>query len=319
MNRFAIGVDIGGTATKFGIIADDGKIIRRLARDTGRDMGGFLGVLNDGICTLFDFAEDRGYNISHIGIASPGAVNIETGIILGSCPNIPFLTDVNLKAIVSCRDIKIFADNDANAACWAETVVGVGKGFENILYITIGTGVGGGIVINGKLYHGSNYGAAEIGHIIIHPGGRKCGCGNYGCMERYASVPGMIMSAKHILARRRSGKLWKIIDGDFSKLTPKLITREFNNGDIVAMEIIDKQAEALAQGVAGAINLLNPQLLIIGGAISESGRKYIKRLSKAITEKTFPASNVKLKIRRAKLGGKAGIVGAAMLGWTVAN
>lgn len=315
MTRHSIGVDIGGTTIKFGLVSSEGDVRRTFSRPTEDDPVKMADIIQTGVRNLLQFSGDHDISIDHIGIDSPGAVNCETGLVFGATANIPNWKGTNLKEILGDFGYPVYADNDANAGALGEMVAGAGKGFSDILYVTIGTGVGGGIIINGKIHHGANYSAAEIGHIIIHPGGRQCGCGNKGCMEQYASVTGMMMTAKQILSRRRSGALWREIDGDLKKLEPEMITAHFNNDDEVALEIINHQAEALSQGVAAALNQLNPELLIIGGAISETGRKYISRLSKAIKSKVFPAVSEKLRIARAKLGGKAGTVGAAFLGW----
>ncbi|PJA27361.1 MAG: hypothetical protein CO189_07275 [candidate division Zixibacteria bacterium CG_4_9_14_3_um_filter_46_8] len=315
MKRTAIGIDIGGTAIKFGVISDAGKVLHHFSRITEASPASISGIIQEGVKAILDSNKQRNWRIEHIGIASPGAVDIDSGIIFGASPNIPGWSGTNLKRIVGIFGYPSYADNDANAACLGEMKVGAGKGFRQILFVTIGTGVGGGIVINGNIYRGANFGAAEIGHAIIRPGGRRCGCGNRGCMEKYASVTGMIATAKQILSRRRKGKLWRAIRANLANLTPEIITAEFRNGDPVAIEIIESQAEALSQGVAGALNLLNPEVLIIGGAISEAGTGYIKAISNAIIGKTFPAATEKLKIIPARLGGRAGMVGAAYLGW----
>ncbi|MCP4631960.1 MAG: ROK family protein [candidate division Zixibacteria bacterium] len=315
MKRYAIGIDIGGTSIKFGLIAKKGNIVKSFSSITESTRASISETIVSGCSRLLQYAKENDYYINHIGIASPGAVNTETGLIFGSSPNIPGWIGTNLFSIVRGFKIPVYTDNDANAAGIGETLFGTGVGFKDILYITIGTGVGAGIIIGGKIHRGTNHAAAEIGHIVIYPNGRKCGCGNRGCMERYASITGLMITAKQILSRKRSGKLWRMIGGDLSKLKPEMITGQFKKGDKIAGEIINRQAHDLAIGIAGAVNLLNPELIIIGGAISEAGKIYINKISNYIIPNVFPAANQNLKIVRAKLGRNAGIVGAASLGW----
>ncbi|MBD3168121.1 MAG: ROK family protein [candidate division Zixibacteria bacterium] len=312
----AIGIDIGGTNIKSGIVSRErGDVVKSISRETASDPESISATIRSCVEELIESGAVPQTDLKHIGIASPGAVNTKSGVIFGSSPNIPGWEGTNLKDIVSEFGLPAYADNDANAAALGEAMFGAGPGCKDILYVTIGTGVGGGIIIDGEVHHGVNYGAAEIGHMIIEPGGRQCGCGNRGCMERYASITGMMITAREMLGGRKSGKLYDSIGGNIDKLQPEMITREFKGGDPIAFEIIKAQAEALAQAVSGALNLLNPAMLIIGGAISESGPEYINFLSKSITDKTFPAVSEILKIVPAKLGGNAGTVGAACLGW----
>ncbi|MBD3234443.1 MAG: ROK family protein [candidate division Zixibacteria bacterium] len=315
LERAALGIDIGGTSIKFGIVSPEGRLIRHHSLITKSNRDDIIATIKSGAREFLGSKHIDEYNIEHIGMGSPGAVNVESGVMFGVSANIPGWSGTNLKEIVREFGLPTHVDNDANAALCGELSVGAGRNYEHVIYVTIGTGVGGGIAIDNKVHHGANYSASEIGHTIIHRNGRKCGCGKRGCMEQYASVTGMMKTAKAILMKKQTGALWKLCDGQIEDLKPEDVTREFVNGDPAAVEIIERQASALAEGIAPAISLLNPELLIIGGAITDAGQEYFKALTDKIGKSAYPESHEKMRVVKAKLGGKAGVVGAAFLRW----
>lgn len=315
LNRAALGIDIGGTSIKFGLVSPEGKILYHQSRRTKSTRDDIIAAIKSGASELLNSKYKAKYNFEHIGMGSPGAVNVESGVMFGVSANIPGWSGVNLKNIVREFDLPTHVDNDANAALCGELSAGAGRNYKHVIFVTIGTGVGGGIAIDNKVYHGANYSASEIGHTIIHRNGRKCGCGKRGCMEQYASVTGMMKTAKAILMKKRTGALWKLCDGQIDDLKPEDVTREFVNGDPVAVDIIESQASALAEGVAPAISLLNPEALIVGGAITDAGPEYFKAITDKIGKSAYPESHQKMRVVKAKLGGQAGVIGAAFLGW----
>lgn len=316
MNKYFIGVDLGGTNIKFGIVSEKGEILHKgmfsAQANLGRDA--ILHNINKAIEESLAFARKKKIKIKGIGVGSPGTVNLETGKIEGSCPNLPQMVNVNLKKWLSRYfEFPIFADNDANLMALAESKFGSAKGYKDALCITLGTGIGGGIILDGKLFHGSNFAGAEFGHMTICYNGLKCRCGGIGCLEMYASAPGMVRDAIKFLRRDRKSIIHKLIKRDLDRLTTELIFEAERKGDALASDIINQSCAYLGAGIASAINLLNPQIVVIGGGVSEGGNNFIQRIEKEVKRRAFPTTTKNLKIVKAKLGNKAGFIGAAML------
>jgi len=317
--RFAIGVDLGGTNVKYGIISSEGKIVCRDLRPLGENKNRrrVWEVIHSAIAELLEGAESKGHRISHIGIGSPGTVNFLTGKVEGFSPNLPFWVGVNLKQGINRRfpEYEVFADNDANVMALAEYKLGAGRGFKDILCLTLGTGIGGGLVLDGKVYRGSHYFGGEFGHMPIRYQGRRCLCGGKGCVEAYASVPALLREVRSLLRRRKDSVLKDWLRGDSKKLTSELVMEAFKLGDEVATEAVDRLVEALAAGIVGVVNLLNPEAVIIGGGLADSGEVFIKRIRTAVRQRGISSNTRGLKILKAKLGNRAGFMGAALLGW----
>jgi len=317
--KFAIGVDVGGTNVKYGVISSEGKIVCRDVQPLGKDKNRrrVWEVIHSAIAELLDGAQSKGYRISHIGIGSPGTVNFLTGKVQGFSPNLPFWVGVNLKQGINRRfpEYKVFTDNDANVMALAEYKLGAGRGFKDILGLTLGTGIGGGLILNGRVYRGSHYFGGEFGHIPIDYQGRLCACGGRGCLEAYASVPALLREIRSLLRRRKKSLLKEWLQDDSKKLTSELVMEAFRRGDQVATEAVDRLVEALAAGIVGVANLLNPEAVIIGGGLADSGEVFIKRIRVAVRKRGMSSNTRGLKILRAKLGNRAGFMGAALLGW----
>lgn len=323
MNKYFIGVDLGGTNIKFGIVSQEGAILHKgilpAQANLGRDA--ILHNINKAIEESLAFAQRKNIKIKGIGVGSPGTVNLDTGKIEGSCPNIPQMVNTNLKKWLSAYfsagskfgEFPIFADNDANLMALAESKFGSAKGYKDALCITLGTGIGGGIILDGKLFHGSNFAGAEFGHMTICYNGRRCNCGGIGCLEMYASAPGMIKDAINLLRRNKKSIIHKLIKRDLDRLTTEVIFEAERKGDVLASDVINQACAHLGAGIASAINLLNPQIVVIGGGVSEGGNNFIQRIEKEVKRRAFPTVTKNLKIVKAKLGNDAGFIGAAML------
>jgi glucokinase len=314
--RHFIGVDLGGTNIKFGIVSDRGRVLYRGMLSAGAELGRgeILNNINRGIKQALAVAGKRRITIHGLGVGSPGTVNKKTGIIEGSCPNIPQMVGVNLKQWLSKSfALPIRVDNDANLMALAESRFGAAKGFSNALCLTIGTGIGGGIILDGKLFHGSDFAAAEFGHMTICHNGRKCNCGGIGCLEMYASASAMVKDAKMLLRRNKNSIIHKLVDRDLAKLTTKILFQAEKKGDSLATEVINQACAYLGAGIASAVNLFNPQVVVIGGGVSHGGASFIRRIEKEVKGRAFPSATRNLKIVRAKLGNDAGFIGAAIL------
>ncbi len=311
-----IGLDLGGTNIKFGIVSEWGKILQKgifpARANLGR--GAILNNMNKAVRESLTFAREKKIKIKGIGVGSPGTVNLNSGKIEGSCPNLPQMVNVNLKRWLS-RSFKlpIHADNDANLMALAESKFGAAKGYKDALCLTLGTGIGGGIILDGKIFHGSNFAGAEFGHMTICHNGRKCNCGGIGCLEMYASAPAMVRDAKTLLHTNPTSIVHKLVHRDLSKLTTEVLFEAERKGDVLASDVINQACEYLGAGIASAVNLLNPQVVVIGGGVSEGGQSFIRRIEKEVKKRAFPSATKNLKVIRAKLGNDAGFIGAAML------
>ena len=234
--------------------------------------------------------------------------------VLRLTPNIPPMVGVNLKKRLSeSFGLPVCVDNDANVMALAEFELGAARGFRHVLCLTIGTGIGGGIVLDGKLFHGSKFAGAEFGHMTIQYNGRKCNCGGAGCLEAYASAPAMVRDAKRLLWRDRKSVVHTLVQGDLSRLTTKVLFQAEKKGDRLASQVINQSCAYLGAGIASAVNLLNPQVVVIGGGVSRGGQGFIRRIEKEVKKRAFPSATKNLKVVRAKLGNDAGFIGAAIL------
>jgi glucokinase len=314
--RYFIGIDLGGTNIKFGIVSEKGKVLQKgvLSAQVNLGRGAILNNMNKAVEESLSFARLKNIKIKGIGVGSPGTVNLNSGKIEGSCPNLPQMVNVNLKGWLS-KSFKfpIYVDNDANVMALAESKFGAAKGYKDALCLTLGTGIGGGIILDGKLFHGSNFAGAEFGHMTICYNGRKCNCGGIGCLEMYASAPAMVKDARWLLRRDRKSVIRELIQEDASKLTTEVIFEAEKKGDVLASNVINQACAYLGAGIASAVNLLNPQVVVIGGGVSEGGLSFIRRIEKEVKGRAFPSATKNLKVVRAKLGNDAGFIGAAML------
>ncbi|MBO5913390.1 MAG: ROK family protein [Clostridia bacterium] len=308
--KYYIGVDIGGTNIAVGVVDEEFNIICKASIKTNAPRSAEsicddIASLGKQLCTDngIDYADIQGY-----GVASPGI--IKDGIVV-LASNLKF-EDVPLKEMLEERTGKSCSVcNDANAAALAEYVAGAGKGYHSLVAVTIGTGVGGGIVLNGRIWEGFNGAGAEIGHIVTVPGGRLCTCGNRGCLETYCSATALINDTKEAMINNPQSKLWEVC-GNVDNVTGKSAYDAAEMGDEVAANVIKKFIKYLSIGVANIITLLQPEVVCIGGGMSAEGETLIAPLDKLVKESGVIRSLSKRpKIRTAGLFNDAGIVGAA--------
>lgn len=320
--QYFIGVDLGGTNIKFGIVSAQGKVLHKGIISAQVNLGreAILNNIKKGIEKSLAFADKKRIKIKGIGVGSPGTVNLETGKIEGSCPNLPQMVNVNLKSWLSKSfEFPIYVDNDANVMALAEYKFGAAKGYKDALCLTLGTGIGGGIILDGKVFHGSNFAGAEFGHMSICYNGRQCNCGGIGCLEMYASAPAIVKDAKRLLHRNKNSIIHELVQGDLDRLTTEIIFEAERRGDVLASDVINQACVYLGAGIASAVNLLNPQMVVIGGGVSEGGESFIRRIEKEVKERAFPSATKNLKVVKAKLGNEAGFIGAAMLAESRSN
>ena len=311
-----VGVDLGGTNIKFGIVSDKGEVsykgVLSAQAHLGRDA--VYGNMLEGVKQALHAAKVRKTKIAGIGAGSPGTVNQITGKIEGSSPNIPQMVNANLRQwLAKPFGLPVCVDNDANVMALAESKFGAAKVFSNALCITVGTGIGGGIILDGKLFHGSNFAGAEFGHMTICYNGRRCNCGGIGCLEMYASAPAMVRDAQRLLRPDRKSVIHKLVQEDLDQLTTKILFQAERKGDALAAGVINQACAYLGAGIASAVNLLNPEVVVIGGGVSQGGASFIRRIEREVKRRAFPSATRHLKVVRAKLGNDAGFIGAAIL------
>ncbi len=315
IKKIIAGIDLGGTNVYMLLIDSNGKIYGEKHFPTLAEKGPD-GVIENIILQLKDVVKKAGFNLKdiwRIGIGSPGPLDSKRGIISGAV-NLPGWEYVKLKEkIEKLTGIKTGVDNDANCAIYGEKWLGAGKNFNNIIGLTLGTGIGGGIIIDGKLIRGTNYNAGEIGHMSINPDGIVCKCRAKGCFEQYASASAIANFAKQKIKEGKRTIITEIVKGDINKITSKTVYEALLNNDTLAMEIWDEFIKHLAAGIANMLNIFNPELIIIAGGVINAGDKLFIPLRRAVKKQTFEIIYNVAKILPAKLGERAGAIGAAGL------
>ncbi len=311
---YRIGVDLGGTKTAAALIDRENRILCKKTCKTEPAKGNdFISSSISGL--VIALLEENGISAADIellGIASPGAIDVEHGIVERAC-NLDMehypLAD-RLKELIGIDNIKV--ENDANAAALGEAVAGASKGSECSVMITLGTGVGGGFVIDGKVFSGFNYTGGEFGHMVIEYNGRQCNCGRKGCWEAYSSATALISDTKKAMEAHPDSLLHKVAEKE--GVNGKTAFAAARMGDKAAQAVVDDYIGHLACGIVNIINMLQPSILCIGGGISNEGDGLIVPLKKRVEEEIFTqSSGPSTEIRIAKLGNDAGLIGAANL------
>lgn len=311
------GIDIGGTNIKYGIFNGAGEILFKDKKPTPSQNGRtqMLHLLKNIGEILLYFAAEENLNIASLGVGSPGAVNHLIGKVIGPCPNIDDWTGTEIGTHLSeYLNIPVHVDNDVNAMALAEIVLGAGKGSHSVVCTTVGTGIGGSFVYHNHVYHGHNFTAGELGHMTINFNGPECACGNRGCLEAYCSSKYIIQSTKDLLGNEMTPAFKEVLEGDINNLTIKKLFAAAMKNDEIALKVISDTANYLGTGLAGIVNLLNPETVIIGGGITDGGAGFVEKVTTVVKEKAFSSAIEKLKIVKASLGNQAGFIGAGLLG-----
>lgn len=313
---YYIGIDLGGTNIAGGLVTQEGKILIKKSIPTGcgRSAGEIVKDMADLAVRL---AEEGGISweeVSSVGIGVPGTANKETGVV-EFANNLGFYDEPVVKMLQEHLPGKnILFDNDANAAAWGEYVAGSGKGTKNMIAVTLGTGVGGGIILNGELYEGVNYAAGELGHFVIDFNGKECNCGRRGCYEAYASATALIEQTKEAMKKNPSCALWKIVGGDLERTEGKTVFDGIAMGDEVANQIFERYIRYVGVGLVDLINIFQPELICIGGGISKAGEMLLAPLRSIIERESYTrTAKHQTKLVIASLDNDAGIIGAALL------
>ncbi|HHV43902.1 MAG TPA: ROK family protein [Firmicutes bacterium] len=312
--KYAIGVDLGGTKIATGIVDMDAKLLDQVVMDTAAQEGveAVLGRMAESVRTLMDRQGVKAEDVLGIGVCSPGPLDRETGIVLAA-PNLGW-TNVHLGPMLQeLTGITTYVENDANAAALAEKWMGAGRGAKNMVYITVSTGVGSGIIINGSLYAGSHGTAGEVGHIVMEDGGPLCGCGQRGCLEAYASGTAIARMAREALESGTQSKIRDLVEDNLEAVSAKVVGEAAAQGDEVANAILDKAFHYLGLGMISVINLFDPELIVIGGGVSKLGDRLFKPVIEMVRTRAVAGPREKTRIVPAELGVDAGMLGACAL------
>lgn len=310
-----IGIDLGGTGIKAGAVDKDGRILCKDSCPTGVERG-YEAVIADMAGLALRVCAQSGHtmaDVKAIGIGIPGIMDPRTGRV-PFCTNLAWHDVPILDEMKKYTDVPVFVDNDATVAGLAESVAGVSACVKNSVFITLGTGVGGGIIIDGKPFSGPHGIASEIGHMTTVDGGELCTCGNRGCWERYASATALIREGRRLCARDPETALMKAVGGDPESITAKHVIDLAKAGDPDCAALFDQYVHHLCVGLRNLINLYDPEVIALGGGVSHAGAFLLDAVRAKLPEyiffKTMPYARVEL----ARLTNDAGIIGAAMLG-----
>lgn len=309
--KYYMGVDLGGTSIKAGLVDENGNILRKESCPTRVELG-YETVVADMVKLTDSVLQNSSHTmdeVASIGIGIPGVVDPRNGVV-------PRCSNLNWRRVPLVAELKkyfskpVFVENDATAAAMAEAVSGVSAGVKNSVFLILGTGVGGGIIINGKVYSGSHGVGSEIGHTVMDMHGIPCPSGTHrGCIDRYCSASGLIRMAKEAAARHPESKLNSI-----ETLNAKLIMDFAKEQDAAALEAFEEYTDCLATALLNIINFVDPEVIVIGGGVSQAGDFLLEPVRKKMKERIFFPEMPYAEIKAAMLGNDAGIIGAAMLG-----
>lgn len=317
MSKYKVGIDLGGTNIVAGVVDKDYNIIARaecktaIPRPESEVCDSMAAIVKEAVKK----AKLKMDDISHIGIGVPGAVNPETKVVEIS-PNLLFHNWEVSKMMEERLNKPVSIENDANAAAWGEYLAGSAKGCRNAVAITLGTGVGGGIIIDGKLYSGSNFAGAELGHMVIVKDGKECGCGRKGCWEAYASATALINMTKEAIKNEKAefSYMLNAVEGDLNKVTGKTPFDAMFAGDATGKAVVDEYIGYLATGIVNVINIFQPDIICIGGGVCRQGENLLAPVRAIVEKERITKHNDKQTVLcTATLGNDAGIIGAAML------
>ncbi len=313
--KLAIGIDVGGTFIKAGLVNRRGQVIARIREETGVGEGlenQVLPKILSVVHRLEQFTGRRG-EIAGVGLGIAGLIHLRQGRVLTS-PNISGWQNFPLrKSLVKRINVPVFLENDANAAALGEKWVGAARNTKTFCFLTLGTGVGGGLVFEGKIWHGADGLAGEVGHMTIHPDGARCNCGNRGCLEAYASLTALRRMVWEAIA---SGKKTRLsMDSREDSLSGESVYQAAQKGDRLARAVFQRMGSNLGLGIANLINLLNPEMVVLGGGLSAAWKFFIPALRLELKNRAFAASAKEVRIVRATAGEDAGILGAAYIVW----
>ena len=309
-----IGIDVGGTNLVAGLVDEQGNILKKASRPVDRSMSdaalcGELAALAEEACLAGGAAREE---VQAVGVGIPGLVDNDRGVVVTTA-NMPF-RDTPLRALFQQRwDVPVYLGNDANCAALGEYWAGAARGCSPTVLITLGTGIGGGMVVDGKLFTGFANSGMEVGHMITRPGGLTCGCGNRGCWEQYGSASGLIRMTREAMEENPDSLLWELCGGDLEKVQGRTPFQAAKEGDKTALAVLEQYRQELALGIINLINILQPQVICMGGGVSNAEDELLLAPLKELVRQGSFDKTMPTRLVRAYLGNDAGVVGAALL------
>ncbi len=312
---YYIGIDLGGTNIAAGLVDETGTIVHKDSVPTMRERE-YPEIIRDMAVLCKKIIKDVGIDIKDvksIGIGAPGTPDNKNGILVYA-NNLKFKNVPLRMEMQKYINLPVLIENDANCAALAESVAGASKDVKNSIAITLGTGIGGGMVVDGKVYSGFNSAAAEVGHMTIVSEGEQCTCGRKGCWEAYGSAMALIEQSKKAAKENPDSLLNELVDGDLDKINAKTTFDAAKQGDETGKRVVDQYIKYVAEGLTNLINIFTPEVLVIGGGISKEGEYLLRPLREHISRDVYAKEVPQTQLRIAKMGNDAGIIGAAMLG-----
>ena len=306
-----IGIDLGGTKILTALADAQGNIINDTRIPTEADRGSetVLKNIHKSIKKVLSDGDLHKDNIEAIGIGSPGPLDLEQGLIVGAA-NLPFKKFPLVKSIEERTGIPVYLQNDANTAALGENVFGAGKKVENMIYVTVSTGVGGGIIIDGDIYFGVNGNAGEIGHMTVDPDGPICGCGRHGCLESFSSGTAIARMGREAVKNNQSELIDQLVEGDLEQIDAEIVAKAAREGDQKAKEIYKTAGKYLGLGLANLVNIVNPEMIVLGGGVMNAEDLFIVEMKKSLNKLALAAPLDIVKLARAELGDEIGVRGA---------
>ena len=314
--RYIIGIDLGGTNIVVGVLTEDGSSdFAMRSEPTRADLGAdavvdrMVRMINTSMKEAKDETGAKTKDFLGIGVGAPGPLDRANGLVI-TTPNLGW-TNFPLRDVIAERvGLPATLDNDANCATLGEWWLGAAKGGRNVVGMTIGTGIGGGLILDGQLYHGSSDVAGEIGHMTIDVNGRHCGCGNYGCLEAYASGPSIAERAREQMQGDNESLMYTLVDGELERLTAAMVYDAAKRGDATALEVVRETSRFLGVGIANLLNVYNPDCVVIAGGVTQAGETLFEPMRREVRKRAFRPAVDACRIVPGSLPGTAGVVGA---------
>ena len=311
---YYIGIDVGGTNLVAGLVNEKGHILDKVSHPVDKQMSSEelcaeLARLAQKVCEMGGMHYDQ---IAAVGVGLPGLVDNKTGVVIQT-PNMNFSNTPFRELFQKVWDVPVFLGNDANCAAIGEYWAGAAKGCDPAVVITIGTGIGGGLIVGGKLFTGFANSGMEVGHMIIHPNGVLCGCGNRGCWEQYGSATALIRLTQAEMERCRDSVLWELCEGDRFKVQGRTAFQAARLGDTAAKRVLGTYLQGLSIGIINLNNALQPEIICLGGGVSNAEDDLLLDPLRELVQQGAFDKNTPIRLEKASLGNDAGVVGAALL------
>jgi len=312
-----VSLDLGGSKIAAALVCPDGQVLSQQSIPTLADEG-VDAVVHRMLAAIDSISARSGQSqsiMAGVAIASAGAIDSSLGLVTHS-PNLPGWRDVPLKEMVEkATGLDTIVVNDASAAALGEKCFGAAQGVNNMVWVTVSTGIGAGIMLNGRLYEGPSGTAGEVGHMTIDVNGPRCSCGNVGCLELLASGKAVAREARRLVSQGVKTKIIEYAEGEMDNISAKTVAEAAQQGDAVARQVIFKAASYLGVGLANLVNILNPEMIVIGGGLSKMGNLLLDPARQVVAENAFHLPAEKVRIVATQLGDCAGLLGAAAFAW----